>query len=68
MIPICTVDRKRPGSASEVERGLGAAPPFFAIALSRGLRDETIDSSAMANSAVEADQQQHDETSTRETV
>src|SRR5687768_4359185 len=54
VMPIWTADRKRPGS--EPRRSAVCAPrrPAFAIALSRGLRDETIASSAIAKTPFKA--------------
>ncbi len=49
VIPTCTVERKRPGSEARSIAVCAPRDPFLAIALSRGLREDTIDSSAMAN-------------------
>ena len=48
MIPICTVDRKRLGSAASCSAAFAPADPDLAIARSRASRDETIASSLIA--------------------
>ena len=48
-MPICTVERKRPGSEARSSAVCAPRRPARAIAFSRGLRDETIASSDMAN-------------------
>ena len=50
VMPICTVDRKRPGLRAELERAAGAvARSRSIIALRRAGRDETIGSSDIAS-------------------
>ncbi len=49
VMPICTVERKRPGSADRSSAGCAPRRPALAIACRRGRRDETIASSDMAN-------------------
>ena len=62
VIPICTVDRKRPGSDAKVERASCAPPlPLLAIAFSRASRDETIASSLIDEHAVEGDQREDEQ-------
>src|SRR3546814_20609053 len=48
VIPICTADRNRPGSAARSSAVWATRRPAFAIAFSRGFREETIASSDMA--------------------
>src|SRR3546814_771083 len=48
VIPICTADRNRPGSAARSSAVWAPRRPAFAIAFSRGFREETIASSDMA--------------------
>src|SRR3546814_14900359 len=42
VIPICTADRNRPGSAARSSAVWAPRRPAFAIAFSRGFREETI--------------------------
>src|SRR5829696_5473823 len=53
-MPICTVDRKRPGSAARSSAVWAPHRPDLAIVLRRGLRDETIAISAIANTPFRA--------------
>ena len=53
-MPICTVDRKRLGSAASSSAALAPADPDLAIAFNRASRDETIASSLIANTPLSA--------------
>ena len=61
VIPICTVDRNRPGSAASASAARAPRLPLLAIAFSRASRDETIASSLIDNSAVDEDQRQDED-------
>ena len=54
VIPIWTVDRKRPGSAARSSAHLAPLLPPLAMAFSRASRDETIASSLIANTPLRA--------------
>src|SRR4051812_12147148 len=54
VIPIWTVERKRPGSAARSSAVWAPRRFALAIALRRGLREETIASSAIANTPFRA--------------
>ena len=48
VMPLCTVDRKRPGSDASSRAHCAPPLPLFAMALSRASRAETIASSLIA--------------------
>ena len=53
-MPICTVDRNRPGSAASSSATLAPLRPAFSIACSRGRRADTMASSDMAKTPLSA--------------
>ena len=54
VMPICTVDRKRPGSAARSSATFAPLRPAFSMACRRGRRADTIASSDMAKMPLSA--------------